>query len=437
MCYNIRNKKLIIRLVILSFLSLTISANAQELSKEEQISDLKYYIKKLKKEHIGLYRYTPEKEMNTFLDSVVNSVLDSCTHKEFYKTIRRINARIRCGHTVVNYSDKMIHKEVFIPFNLFSVDNRFYIHKNKTRPYLPIKHKQLISIDNISIDTIIHNMKGYLRADGYIETGKNVELTDFFWQNYAQLIDTNPHHKVVLLDSIGKFDTLTIKSLNINDLMRANRKNSDYVKFYIDATNNYTYIGVSSFFVKYKLFKRRLKDIFSKINEGKIENLVIDLRGNHGGYSKNSYLLLSYLIHEKLEVPIRHFIRRGNKERGWAIEKIKPATKPYSGNLFFLMNGDSFSATSNFLAIAQYLKLGVFIGEETGGAKDGCNSGYYTCKLPNSKLVCKIPVRKTVFIKPLPQKGRGVFPDYPIAYSIDDIIDNKDICIQKVINLIQ
>ncbi len=101
------------------------------------------------------------------------------------------------------------------------------------------------------------------------------------------------------------------------------------------------------------------------------------------------------------------------------------------------MDGDSFSATSNFLAIAQYLKLGVFIGEETGGAKDGCNSGFYTYKLPNSKLVCKIPIQKAIFTKPLSQKGRGVFPDYPIVYSIDAIINNRDLCIEKVIHLIK
>ncbi len=297
------------KIVILSFTLFLIfapySIYAQKLSKEQQISDLKNYIGKLKKKHIGLYRYTPKKEMNNFLDSIVHSVSNPCTKKEFYKTIRRINAKIRCGHTVVNYPHETIyHKASFIPLNLISIDNKFYISKNKI-PIFSIEYKQIISIDDVNIDTIVTKIKEHLRADGYIETGKNIEIKDFFWQHYAELIDTKPYHKVVVFDTIGKTDTLNIKSLSLNDLIEYKllNKNDSFVKFYSDSLNNYTYLGISSFLGKYKTFKKKLKHIFSKIHKRKTENLVIDLRGNHGGYSKNSYLLLSYLIRDKIEVP--------------------------------------------------------------------------------------------------------------------------------------
>ncbi len=441
-CYKIQFYA--IRFLFLMLLvSLTNYVSAQKLSKQEQIADLKNYVKVLKKKHIGLYRYTPKKEMNTFLDSIVCSVSDSCTHGKFYKRICKINARIRCGHTKVEYPDDiMFSKESFIPFNLFSIGNKFYIYKNKTFPYLPIESKQLISINDILIDSIVNKIKEYLPADGYIETGKNIQIKEFFWRNYAQFIDKNSYHKVVILDSIGKFDTLNIKSLKIKDLIRddlrnKNRENNNFIKFHIDSTNNYAYVGVNSFLIKEKIFKRRLKNVFSKINEKKTQNLVIDLRGNGGGYTNNSNLLLSYLIRDKVNVPLKRFIRERTKDKDWGKKKIKPKSKPYTGNLYFLMDGSSFSAASLFLAIAQYLKLGVFVGEETGGAKDGCNSGGYKYELPNSKLVCYIPMQKSVFTKPLLQKGRGVFPDYPIVYSKDDIINNKDLCILKVINLIK
>lgn len=141
------------------------------------------------------------------------------------------------------------------------------------------------------------------------------------------------------------------------------------------------------------------------------------------------------MIRKEVNVPFKRFIRKKTKDKGWGNKKIKPKSKPYTGNLYFLMDGYSFSATSNLLAIAQYLKLGVFVGEETRGAKDGCNSGVYKYELPNSKLVCYIPMQKSVFTKSLPQKGRGVFPDYPIVYSKDDVTNNKDLCILRVINL--
>lgn len=68
-------------LFLILLVSLTNYVTAQKLSKEEQISDLKYYVKELKKSHVGLYRYTSKKEMNVFLDSIVKSISDSCTHR--------------------------------------------------------------------------------------------------------------------------------------------------------------------------------------------------------------------------------------------------------------------------------------------------------------------------------------------------------------------
>lgn len=168
-------------LFLMQLMSLTNYISAQELSKQEQIADLKNYMKVLKKKHIGLYRYTSTKGMNIFLDSLVYSVSDSCIHKEFYKRVCKINARIRCGHTKVKYPDDiMFSKESFMPFNLFSIGNKFYVYKNKTFPYLPIESKQLISIDDVLIDSIINKIKEYLPADGYIETGKNIQIKEFF-----------------------------------------------------------------------------------------------------------------------------------------------------------------------------------------------------------------------------------------------------------------
>lgn len=76
----------------------------------------------------------------------------------------------------------MYSKKSFIPFNLISINNKFYVYKNRTLPYLLIEHKQIISINDVKIDAIINKLKDFLRADGYIETGKNVEMM-LFWGN--------------------------------------------------------------------------------------------------------------------------------------------------------------------------------------------------------------------------------------------------------------
>lgn len=86
-----------------------------------------------------------------------------------------------------------------------------------------------------------------------------------------------------------------------------------------------------------------------------------------------------------------------------------------------LINGGSFSATSELCAIMKRDKRATFVGTETGGGFDGNTSGIYDqITLPHSRLKIKVPLVKFesatedhdfLFV-------RGVMPDYPmIDYS--------------------
>lgn len=435
-----------IKTLLLLLLAFNISQiNAQEikLSKQEQISDLSNYMEVLKNKHIGLYRYSSKKEIEETYNNLVESIIDSNTQVEFYKTVCKLNAEIKCGHTIVNHPHNIIKSQALLPFTLFYVENKFYVQYDKTVPCKHIKHKQVISIDDKKIDLIIDNIKDYYSPDGYIETRKNIFTLNLFPIYFARLIDTNSTHEIVFLDSIGKYDTLVVKSISYNNLIgnkfsKNEEKKVELVKYYTDSISNYTYLGLNTFYIKPDTFKTIIDSLFLVINKDNPENLVIDLRGNTGGKIKNEYLLMSYLINNRLKVPLKRY-RLDTNNRKWPFsrEKINPQTNAYSGNLYFLMDGYSFSAAAEFLSIAQYLKLGIFIGEETGGAKDGCNYGKNKYELPNSKLECYIPYHKSVFTKSLPIKGRGIMPDYPIVYSKNDIVNKKDLCILKVNSLIR
>ena len=86
----------------------------------------------------------------------------------------------------------------------------------------------------------------------------------------------------------------------------------------------------------------------------------------------------------------------------------------FDGNVVVLIDGGSFSATSEFCAIAKRDHRAMFLGEETGGTFDGNTSGIYDqVTLPNSRLAIKIPlikyvsaVQDTAF-----NFGRGILPD--------------------------
>jgi hypothetical protein len=49
-----------------------------------------------------------------------------------------------------------------------------------------------------------------------------------------------------------------------------------------------------------------------------------------------------------------------------ALQLSTPRANPFTGNVFFLIDGKIFSTAADFAALARKLKLGVFIGEEIG-----------------------------------------------------------------------
>jgi hypothetical protein len=79
--------------------------------------------------------------------------------------------------------------------------------------------------------------------------------------------------------------------------------------------------------------------------------------------------------------------------------------------------------------VASFLKgygRGTFIGEESGGAMEGPTSmGYGELVLPNTNIRIEIPLTKSVHLLKY-EKGRGVFPDYPVTPNISSLIKGKD-----------
>src|SRR5215210_7293731 len=65
----------------------------------------------------------------------------------------------------------------------------------------------------------------------------------------------------------------------------------------------------------------------------------------------------------------------------------------FTGKVFILINGGSFSTTSEFLSQAHFHKRATFIGEESAGGYYGNSSGFMpVVTLPNTKLAVRVPL---------------------------------------------
>jgi hypothetical protein len=419
--------------------------NAQNnISIKEQVFDINEYVNVLNEKHIGLYRYNTKKEFKCFVDSILNTIRDSVTLDVFYKKISLINENIKCGHSKVDFPNKnLLEKSIFIPFSIYSVNSRYYILHDLSDSSCIGNHTELLSINNIKITDILTEIYKYIPSDGYIKTRKNVFSENVFPLYYALYFNQDSVYNIIInkKDDVG--DTLSVKATNFNKLVEISKLRYPVInnkKIFLNKINdnNINYLKVSDLSIDTMIFEKIIDSIFFKINDSKINDLIIDLRGNNGGKISNEYYLLSHLIKKKTKTYIRReYINNNNKIiKSKPKRDILPHNNLFYGNIFILSDGYSFSATSELLSIIKYHKIGIIIGEESGGANEGCNYGNNKIRLKYSNIECVIPNHKSIFFKHTLPRGRGVMPDYNIIYTIYDMINNNDKAMYFTIKLI-
>jgi C-terminal processing protease CtpA/Prc len=113
----------------------------------------------------------------------------------------------------------------------------------------------------------------------------------------------------------------------------------------------------------------------------------------------------------------------------------KPNKNRFTGTIYVLANGGSFSASCILLSNLQGSNRAFVVGEETGGAYNGTVAGRMLTKtLPASKLRLTVGMQ---FIQPYHKsgiEGRGIFPDKEIVPTIENRINHQDPEIEWIMN---
>lgn len=392
---------------------------------------------------------------------------------------------------------KSYHKnKILNPFAKYSFDYRddkLYVKKGFETDSTLRKGYEIIEANHININDLLKKYKPTIGSDGYNTTFQPRSMAKEFPKIF--FIENGYTEKVSCLVKTG--DTLlNINLLSQNDTVQKVKpqKNSKTLKNQSkkqdDPSKPYNLSFQDSSIATMRLksfsgnrFYQFYKKSFEELNKRHTQNLILDLRDNYGGSLNNSIKLYSYLTdtpfqftekyrlkkRESLLIPLfnsptllgkfliftiglpSRIIALGvinakthkNNEGGYFFNSKltkfqKPEKQNFKGNVYVLVNGASFSATCLLSANLKSTNRAVFIGEETGGAFNGCVAGsmpFYT--LPGSKLKFKfglIDIRtwnKTQVI------GHGIYPDFEIIPTLNDLTTGTDPEMNKALELIK
>jgi hypothetical protein len=131
---------------------------------------------------------------------------------------------------------------------------------------------------------------------------------------------------------------------------------------------------------------------------------------------------------EEFNKPVREFFAE------LAAEKVGALINVFTGELFVLIDGGSFSSTGHLVALLKYHGAGTFIGTETGGSY-ACNDASEAHSLKHTGLQLGLPRMTFQVAAAGLTKGRGILPDHEIEATIDDLLAGGDPVLEKAIEL--
>jgi len=443
-------------------------------------ADFNFLRKALEETHPGLYRYTPKAVMTARLDSFYRQIRDNMPFYDYYRLMSALISNVRCAHTVIlpqpNWQGFLTkYPQRLLPFGFQVIHNRVFLSLNQTTDTTLKPGYEIIAINDKPIGQVYKIMYQHLWGDGYSESLKPQTLnTGLLPMLYYLYVEQPDHFLLTCKDLSGKtvrFDAqgLPMKTLQENGVK--NPVNKEIMRlfggprpdrsFRISKDSNLAIMNIRGYGGKGKnSLDTFLEQHMKELNEQHIGRLIIDLRHNPGGWDSSGVLLFTYLInkpsiyyrrqhtitdsseylqysdvskedlaniHEQLvKEPDGTFSLKPQYTAGLPLQYPKP--NHYTGKIYFLINGGSGSTTSEFIAAAQGNQLGVFVGEESGGAHEGGNGGTFLhLVLPATKIAVTTPL---VYYdnggRPQKVKGYGTLPDYDIPEDMNYALQGRD-----------
>jgi len=407
---------------------------AKTYTQTQLLDDLTFLKNVLIEAHASLYRYQSKAALDSAFLKATGLINKPMTEVEFWRVLQPVIAGIRSGHTALFYSRAYINWQNKYPVDhltpsLTVKDNKLFLRIKSTKD--TAKHYILTvkSIDGLPTDQIINTLKRYVSGEGLSEQWTNYQLQGgSFSLVYGNVFGYKPVYDLVVTDTLNRSSTLQLKAAHAKRTMGADEFKQQ-LENTMDELNKVVSVdypvGVSSTavlkirgFSYFNYYRSFHEQFFKRIQDDKIKNLVIDIRGNTGGVAVIGGDLMRYLIKneftqiEAVQVSVNkitfndYILHNAGNDlpqkttdkvqpydySWWQRPKLYPATEyHFDKKIYLLIDKGTFSAGSIFAASLKNQCKVTVIGEETGGAEAGSDGGFSTIKLPNTGLLLHLP----------------------------------------------
>jgi hypothetical protein len=433
--------------------------NGKLLAKNQLVEDYSILYASLINYHPTPFLYTNENDLSNYYQTQISAFPDTLSEREFYVMAKKLITLIKCGHTDGTISDRwtkgIANTSSLLPFEVNRIGFKVFIKKKSEEETELEVNSEVLRINNVSVETILHQMDSIQSRDGITLSYVKEATASNFRMYYLYLYGYQKEFIIEFVSGAGEIKKTTVKSLTkkLNDtpkplLPESFKKisSNDWSIFATDTINNLAYLRINSF-INRKDFKDYYKEIFLYLQKYPSRELIIDIRNNTGGFFGNGNTLLSYLTPEKFDFNFQKPKHKTEKNKYAKLGKwnrltkiafslkpskhrvkgqrtftfsYKPKKQVFTGKINVITNGITFSQAA---LVASHLKEygATMYGTETGGTENSTNAMVnYNVLLPNSGFKTRIVHYQVISNSTKGEFGFGVKPDY-------ELIQNKGI----------
>lgn len=445
-----------------------------EFTVDELHQDLRVLKKIYEDVHPGLYRYRSPDEVEALFEQADTAIQSSMTEREFLGVLSPVITGLRCMHSVLLGSHELNnfeeHDALVFPLRVKIIDGRLWMRDSCLVQTVPAG-AEILAINETDAEVLLGLLVAHGSADGDNGSRKRHLLENHFASRYWRYIGEPEVFDVRYLSPDGDESTARLEAKparTVLDCVTA-REHDSTRAFTLEILDDskIAVMTLPTFLPGNSNIKRFIKRSFGDISGREIDALVLDLRGNPGGFDDLAVLLMRYIAIE----PFRYFRsldttvedlsfldnvegsgRGGPFRRLFASPRVmrfldrrhpglkiqKPMRTAYRGPVYALVDGGSASTTAEFCAVSQYLGRVKLVGEECGGGYLGDNGGQINIvTLPNSRVRVSLPMTRYMLEVEDTGNNGGATPDYPVEPNIADLINGRDTEREFLIRLIQ
>lgn len=436
--------------------------------------------------HPGYLRYQTQGEADARLARLERGLGEAKDLRVRYLALSQALAGVRCGHSYANFfnQSQAVKTALFegrdrLPFQFRWLGSRMVVTGDPTGLGIA-PGTEVTAIDGRPAAAILAGLMTVARADGHNDGKRRMlvsmqatERYESFDVYYPALFGGRERYRLSLRAPDGRTSERTIEAIGFKDRLAQLAPEAaapDAPQWRFERRGSVAVLDMPTWALYDSMWDWRawLDARFEEMDRGGVAGLVVDLRANEGGNDCGDEILArlidapiqrdatNRLVRYRTAPPELHpyldtwdhsferlgvdakpfdarFLRLDDKEDdGRPAGQILPKGPRFRGKVAALVGPRNSSATHQFASVIRRERLGVLVGEETGGNQRGINGGcFFFLRLPESGLEADLPLIGQFPLEPKPD--RGMPPDIAAPETIASIAARRDVAMTRAL----